>query len=111
MAQYETANPDQDTDHATVSRPSTANDSAMRNGNAHLNGRTNGHSIDSAGRSSKEEYGTGFERPAAVQRLGSNRPRTDSPAMATTDEAFHGLSHGMHGDERPANARSNSRIV
>ena len=61
---------------------------------------------------SKEEYGTGYQRPAAVARMPSNRPRTDSPAMNTADEAFHGLaSGGMHADERPGNLRSTSRIV
>jgi hypothetical protein len=54
--------------------------------------------------------GTGFQRPAAVARIGSNRFRNDSPAMASMDEQFHGLSTS-HADERPLNARSNSRIV
>lgn len=106
-AQYETANPGQDGPDVAV--VGALNDPALQP-------NTNGHgpSMDSAGRTnSKEEYGTGYDRPAMPTQALVNRPRTDSPAMATNDQAFHGLAHGMHGEEdaRPENVRSNSRIV
>jgi aquaporin related protein len=46
-------------------------------------------------------------RPAPVSRLASSRQRTDSPGMGSTDDAFHGLSTGMHGVER----RGSSRVI
>jgi aquaporin related protein len=46
-------------------------------------------------------------RPAPVSRLASSRLRTDSPGMGSNDDAFHGLSTGMHGVER----RGSTRVI
>lgn len=42
----------------------------------------------------------GTTQPGNVRRE-SNTQRLESPAMGTVDDAFHGLSGGMHGDEAP----------
>lgn len=79
-------------------------------------------SVEAGHANHKEEYGTGFQRPdtdTSVQRpalthrvSSSERPRLESPAMARADDAYTDLAHGMHHNEdRPANMRSNSRIV
>jgi aquaporin related protein len=44
-------------------------------------------------------------RPLSVQRLTSQRIRTDSPGMGTNDDAYQGLATGMHGEERRGSKR------
>lgn len=80
---------------------------------------TNGNSVpmttmNGANNTTEKEtgFGTGFARPSLSARVPS-KPRVDSPAMGTTDEAYSGLAHGMHGVDggRPENARTVSKIV
>jgi len=41
----------------------------------------------------------GIVRPALPRQM-SSRARVESPAMGTADDAFYGLAHGMHGEDR-----------
>lgn len=122
VTQYETANPGQDSaNRAAADRAIAEEQEHERVGTADgrpssdATLRTNGFSPamvlgDKPVTTEQYANGTGFQRPAAVARLGSNRFRNDSPAMASADEQFSGLST-VHADERPINLRSNSRIV
>jgi aquaporin related protein len=111
--EFETANPDQDKDTLTV--PHTARVASKGSGEYH---RDHNHSAgamtDSTARPSKEwvattdlpngndttnGFGTGISRPAPAVRRESQRPRLQSPAMGSVEDAFHGLEHGMHGGE------------
>jgi len=116
ILEFETANPGQDSQgDAGILRPDSdgtlRTDDTLHTGDAQhvpmmpLNG---------AGVAEKETngYGSGFARPSLAART-SSKPRVSSPAMGTTDEAFSGLAHGMHGvdGDRPGVPRSDSRIV
>jgi aquaporin related protein len=109
--EFETANPDQDSTGAPIEARVVSRGSGEYE---HNHNRSNGAMIEPAGRQSKEwvdtsssnvngttnGYGTGVSRPEpAVRRESQQRQRLASPAMGTTDDAFHGLAHGMHGDE------------
>jgi aquaporin related protein len=111
--EFETANPDQDKD--TSNGPVPAKVTGRGSGDY---SRDHNHSREamtgSTARQSKEwiatgdspngngttnGFGTGISRPAPAVRRESQRQRIQSPAMGTVDDAFHGLEHGMHGDE------------
>lgn len=120
ILEYETANPNQDATEAHIQRlqdgdihPVTNEEKAIveshnanNSTNGHTNGYSNGNSNDLAyasggGRVRGASYNSvnGY-RPALNVRQPSIKTRMESPAMATTDEAFSGLqAGGMHGDE------------
>jgi aquaporin related protein len=128
ILEYETANPDQDATEAHIKRlqngdiqPVTNEEKALveshnatNNTNEHKNGYSNGNmNGDAKANCNDLAYASGGEvvqgasynsvnghRPALNVRQPSMKPRLESPAMATTDEAFSGLqAGGMHGNE------------
>ncbi|KAF2418946.1 aquaporin-like protein [Tothia fuscella] len=131
VLEFETANPDQDSQGAPVIARVVSNGSGQY---GHQHTPSNETAANTDPRISKEwvnstngnsngsvhiGYGTGaapisgqggiVARPTAVMRQNSTKPRLESPAMGTADEAFHGLAHGMHGDEDKG-MLNNSRI-
>jgi len=114
MLEYETANPGQDAqdlDEEEVKQETV--------GNHHVNnGDTMPTNYDSRNRVNGV-HTTGHSTSGSIAgiRRDSQKPRIESPAMGTTDEAFLGLAHGMHGTDqpnsriRPTSERSNSGIV
>jgi aquaporin related protein len=128
ILEYETANPDQDATEAHIQHlqngdihPVTneekaiveshnANNSTNRHTNSHSNGNTSGY-VNGNGNDSTYASGGDRVRSASYNRVSGYRPalnvrqpsmktRMESPAMATTNEAFSGLQEGgMHGDE------------
>ena len=128
ILEYETANPDQDATEAHIQRlqngdihPITneekaiveshnANNSTNGYKNGYSNGNTNGYtnsngndlayaSVGDRVRDTSYNSVNGY-RPSPNVRQPSMKTRMESPAMATTDEAFSGLqAGGMHSDE------------
>lgn len=128
ILEYETANPEQDATEAHIKRlqnghihpvtneekatiesyntnnSNNGHTSGYRNGNT--NGYANGNGNDLAHASGGDGVrGSSYNsvnghRPALNIRQPSMKARMESPAMATTDEAFSGLqAGGMHSDE------------
>ncbi|QDS73599.1 hypothetical protein FKW77_001611 [Venturia effusa] len=125
VLEYETANPSQDTDGSNI-RPQTA-ESMMEQGGRrgskewHQSHPSNGSNTSNGTYTTNGVYAAengGYGAPAhgiasgvaekpPVLRRGTTQPenrrqpstRMESPAMGTVDDAFHGLSGGMHGDE------------
>jgi hypothetical protein len=77
-------------------------------GNANGVNGVNGYGTGVSPTNGANGYTSAVSRPAPVARL-SSKPRVDSPGMGTVDDAFHGLAHGMHGDE-DAGMMNNSRV-
>ncbi|KAF2709975.1 aquaporin-like protein [Pleomassaria siparia CBS 279.74] len=95
ILEYETANPDQDAQETHMIHQADYSQSPMSEKKI----------VETQ---SNDEDAYIFELPS--------KTRMASPAMATTDEAFHGLDGGMHADEvvvvgRPRHPRTVSRIV
>jgi aquaporin related protein len=124
ILEYETANPDQDATEAHIERlqngevhPMTSEEKAIvESHQANTNGLSNGYSNGNdqayasgingvAANGVNGARGTSYNsvngnRPSLNMHQTSNKTRMESPAMATTDEAFHGLQPGgMHGNE------------
>jgi aquaporin related protein len=117
VLEYETANPAQDTDGSNA-RPQTA-ESMMEQGGrrgskewqqSHQSGLSNGtngtattngyHVQDGAAASGfMSPMPTMLRRPTHADNVRRESVRMESPAMGTTDDAFHGLAHGMHASE------------
>jgi aquaporin related protein len=110
VLEYETANPDQESEVAAVLSRGSNGSHTLSNGETV--GRASKEWIDDSNRTangsgmnmyrtefSTQRYGTGVVRPVAAANRDSHRQRLESPAMGTTDDAFRGLSNGMHGDE------------
>lgn len=49
-------------------------------------------------------------RPAGPRQTNS-RARVESPAMGTPDDAFHGLAHGMHGEDRSVRPQASLAVA
>jgi aquaporin rerated protein, other eukaryote len=119
VLEYETANPAQDTDGSNL-RPQTA-ESMMEQGGRHGSKewqQSHQHNLsNSMSKTSGSADGTNGTDVAAASGFVSPKPamlrrptqadnvrresnvRMESPAMGTADDAFHGLVHGMHGEE------------
>jgi aquaporin related protein len=102
ILEYESANPDQDATEARIKEIK-----AMKQ--AEAEGAGLGHLHDSPledrfpsppvnGAGNGADVSNGLHRPSMTHRL-STKQRIASPAMGTTDEAFHGLQGGMHAEE------------
>lgn len=120
VLEYETANPDQDTDqkkiiekkikeHRRQLRWLEKKDEEATLGGTLATSSTN-ESNGAANDSTKAlSSGVADSRPSSgarppVMRSQSSRAPVESPAMASADEAFTGLAYGMHGRENIANA-------
>lgn len=119
VLEYETANPAQDTDGSNL-RPQTA-ESMMEQGGrrgskewqqSHQHGlstgtnETFGTTNSANGTNGAAVSGFASSKPAMLRRptqaeniRRESNVRMESPAMGTADDAFHGLAHGMHGEE------------
>jgi aquaporin related protein len=109
VLEYETANPTQDTDGSNL-RPQT-DESMMEQGGrggskewqqSHQHSLSNGTS----GTNGAATSGFASAQPGMIRRptqadnvRRESNNRMESPAMGTADDAFHGLAHGMHGEE------------
>lgn len=109
MLEYETANPDQD----------AAMEDARNVARAAANGIDHEHEFEHK-RDSELGDGagttTGMHSPEIARRpvqtrMPSERVASDSPAMGTTDDAYHGLAHGMHGTEDQVGGRVQTPLV
>lgn len=103
MLEYETANPDQDASLEDARKIAQA-----------ANGFGPEHELEQKHPDTKLVDGagitTGMHSPAIARRpiqprMPSERVASESPAMGTTDDAYHGLAHGMHGTEDQVGAR------
>jgi aquaporin related protein len=99
ILEYESANPDQDAAEARIKEIK-----AMQQAEADASGPVphdsplEGCFPAPAGHRGSLLNSGGLQRPAITKRL-STKQRLESPAMGTTDEAFHGLEGGMHAEE------------
>lgn len=93
MLEYETANPDQDAaaeDARVRSRIRDEHELEPKHFDSEL--------VNDTGATTRTDSPAIARRPVQP-RLPSERVASDSPAMGTTDDAYHGLAHGMHGTE------------
>jgi aquaporin related protein len=135
ILEFETANPDQDSQGGPVVARVVSHDNGEfkshrhtnSNGTAiseHANKEWNAQSVNTNGAANSVTNGinngtceTGMALSALSRKESQPRTRVASPAMGTADDAFHGLAHGMHGDEdtnitqRASIRRSSSQIV
>jgi len=100
ILEYESANPDQDATEARMEQIK-----ALRRPEALAPGRPHDSPLEDVFPSSPLNRAgisvgakDGLHRPSMTQRT-NTKQRIASPAMGTTDEAFHGLDGGMHAEE------------
>jgi aquaporin related protein len=111
MLEYETANPDAEgTGEGPVVVNNYVNGSNAGGMQNNMNSANPVNGTYATGNGAKDERITNVRRE-------SQKSRMTSPAMATPDEAFHGLAHGMHGIDqpnmrsRPVGERTTSQVV
>jgi len=99
MLEYESANPDAEGDQeerVIVNNYGPSSSNAVNGENVQQSTLRPVNGTNATGRSVS---GVSSEKYTGAERRLSSKPRLASPAMATNDEAFHGLAHGMHGTD------------
>lgn len=115
MLEYETANPDQDAtleDMRNIAQATNGHDHSVAHHHwlEHEEKAVDGDQVNTSGTTTATQPPVMMRRPTQP-RMPSERVASDSPAMGTTDDAYHGLAHGMHGTEDTVSSRVHQRSV